>query len=261
MALAGLTLLVGLAQAAPEVLEVRELAPGVTELTAQPWSANSLVVAMDDGTLVLVDTPPTPAQTRWVLDWMHRTYGERSVVAVNSHHHLDATGGNQVLAEASIPIYAADRTVAEMAARGPAMRAELARTFADDPFMGAELAALRPTPPDHTFPIEGTFTLELGTQHLVLFSPGPAHSADNVVAWFPERRVLYGGCAVKGGDDLGYLGEADLEHWDAALDRLVALDPAIVVPGHGPRSDPELLANTRRLVARERARAAVGSDG
>jgi glyoxylase-like metal-dependent hydrolase (beta-lactamase superfamily II) len=50
----------------------------------------------------------------------------------------------------------------------------------------------------------------------------------------------------------------------AALERILALDPAVIVPGHGPladRSDVEALADYFRLVDREAgARADAGMD-
>ena len=47
-----------------------------------------------------------------------------------------------------------------------------------------------------------------GTQVRVIY-PGAAHAPDNIVTFFPESGVLFGGCLVKSGDDLGNLGDAD----------------------------------------------------
>ncbi|MFT5685123.1 MAG: glyoxylase-like metal-dependent hydrolase (beta-lactamase superfamily II) [Myxococcota bacterium] len=235
-------------QSISETLTVRDLAPGVHAITAIPWQASSLVVEMADGTLVLVDTPPTPVQTEAVLTWMTERYGTRRVIAVVSHHHIDASGGNQVLAEAGVPIYGGSLTPVEQAQRAAGMLTSLAETFADDPVMSQQLALLTPTPPDHTFPIEGTLTLTFGADTLTLIHPGHAHSADNIVAWFPTKGVLFGGCMVKDGDSLGYMGEADEVAWRDAIEVLIALSPDVVIPGHGPRTDPGLLDNTRRLL-------------
>jgi hypothetical protein len=37
-----------------------------------------------------------------------------------------------------------------------------------------------------------------------VFFPGAAHSADNVVVYFPKKRLLFGGCMIKP-KELGYL--------------------------------------------------------
>lgn len=229
-------------------LTLTPVGEGAWRVSAEPWHANGVVVQMADGRVVLVDTPPTPGQTRMVLDWIEGRWPGAAVVAVNSHHHADAAAGNAVLREAGVPIYGGSRTPTEMAARSAGMTVSLRESFADDPRMSAELAALQWAPPDHVFPVEGELVLRFGEERLVLLHPGAAHSADNIVAWFPERRLLFGGCMVKDGDSLGYMGEADVVSWGPAVARLQALGAEVVVPGHGPRTDAGLLENTARLV-------------
>ena len=103
-------------------------------------------------------------------------------------------------------------------------------------------------PPDHTIPDRESKTLELGEQQVVILDPGPAHARDNIVVWFPAERILFGGCMVKSSNSVGYLGDASLAHWPAALERLRALDPRWVVPGHGRRFDPGILSHTQQVV-------------
>ncbi len=198
-------------------LSLTEVAPAVWRLSADPWHANSLVARLDDGTWLLVDTPPTPGQTRLVLDWMHKTAPDAAVVAAVSHHHLDASGGIAVLREAGVPVYGGSLTPGEMAARSAGMTVDLKQTFAEDARMTAELASLVWMPPDRVFPVEGALHLSFGADEVVLFHPGAAHTADNIVACLPRQKVLFGGCMVKAGDSLGYLGEAHLETWGAAV--------------------------------------------
>ena len=52
-------------------LEARRLDEGIWVVTSlRPWAANSVVVRLDDGTVVLADTPPTRAYTRNLLAWV-----------------------------------------------------------------------------------------------------------------------------------------------------------------------------------------------
>ncbi len=96
--------------------------------------------------------------------------------------------------------------------------------------------------------------MEFGTEQVRLLHPGAAHSPDNIVVFFPRRGVLFGGCMIKGGASLGNLTDADLQSWPAAIGRLQALSPRVVVPGHDERLDPGQLDNTLRLLAQEAAR-------
>jgi glyoxylase-like metal-dependent hydrolase (beta-lactamase superfamily II) len=65
----------------------------------------------------------------------------------------------------------------------------------------------------------------------------PGHAPDNIVVWFPDQRILFGGCLIKSAsaDGLGFTGDADLATWPEAVRRVAArYHPTLVVPGHGP---------------------------
>lgn len=217
-----------------------------------PWSANVLVVHLADGSVVLADTPPTEAWTAALLDWIERRLSPRAVYAVNSHYHVDAAGGNRVLIERGIPVWGSELTAELVSTKAGGILEELQRTSAGTPNEGLfDQETL--LPPDHTIPEGESKTFELGEQSFVILDPGPAHAQDNVVVWFPAQRILFGGCMVKSSDSVGYLGDASLEHWPTALDRLRALDPRWVVPGHGHRFDPGILDLTESVVRKAAA--------
>jgi glyoxylase-like metal-dependent hydrolase (beta-lactamase superfamily II) len=73
---------------------------------------------------------------------------------------------------------------------------------------------------------------------------GPAHTAGDVVVHLPGSRVLFTGdllfrlCTPLGWDGT-YAG------WIGACDRMIALAPEVVVPGHGPLTDLEGLREFR----------------
>ena len=74
----------------------------------------------------------------------------------------------------------------------------------------------------------------------LLFAGAPAHTTNDVVAWVPERRLLFTGDLVfNGGTPFVLMGT--VTGWLRALGRLRALAPATIVPGHGPVCGPEVL--------------------
>jgi len=86
-----------------------------------------------------------------------------------------------------------------------------------------------------------------------VFYPGAGHAADNVVVWFPDAGVLFGGCLVKAepATDLGNVADADLASWPKAIAAVSERYPAIrwLVPGHGPvGGGAGALARTRALL-------------
>ena len=228
---------------------VAELADDVVVITTSPFAANSLLVRTADGTIVLVDTPTTPADTVALLDWTGAHWGAEPRYAINSHWHADATGGNQVLVGHGIEVISSARTARLVVERGEEMRESLVAMFAErDPSTAHTLEALRPTPAGRTYEIADRVTLELGGEQVQLVYPGPSHSPDSIAIYFPARRLLYGGCAVRSDGTAVNLNEADLANWPRALERLAALDPLVVVPGHGRRFDPAMIAESIDLV-------------
>ena len=81
---------------------------------------------------------------------------------------------------------------------------------------------------------------------------GPGHTADNIVTWIPDERVLFGGCLVRSASarTLGYTKEADLERWPSTLESLMAEfgTARLIVPGHGSPGGLELLEHTLELL-------------
>ncbi|MBI2893909.1 MAG: polysaccharide deacetylase family protein [Deltaproteobacteria bacterium] len=211
----------------------------------RPAAANSLVVELDDGALLVASSPMTEAATDRLLDWLGARFGPRRIVAVETHFHWDGAAGSNALRRRGAEVWASETTASLARDRQGAMRVELVEA-AGDPVLAAELRDTRIAEPTATF--RDRQTLRFGADEVELLFPGAAHSPDNVVVWFARDRILFGGCMIRGGDSLGYLGDADVPSWAAALDRLDRFDPAFVVPGHGDRFDPGLVAATRALV-------------
>jgi metallo-beta-lactamase class B len=107
--------------------------------------------------------------------------------------------------------------------------------------------------PDHVFNIHDGLQLSIGNEQIEVFFPGPSHSPDNVVVYFPTRRVLFGGCMIKSleSKNLGFTGDADLAEWPKSVRKVLEKykDSKIVVPGHGECGDIRLLHHTLQLLA------------
>jgi glyoxylase-like metal-dependent hydrolase (beta-lactamase superfamily II) len=83
--------------------------------------------------------------------------------------------------------------------------------------------------------LSGPVTLTLGGTRFEIGHAGPAHTPEDLVVWLPERRVLLAGDIVFRGR-IPFVGLADSGAWVQALDRLLAYDARLIVPGHGPVS-------------------------
>ncbi len=83
--------------------------------------------------------------------------------------------------------------------------------------------------------LDGDAELSVGGMRLLIKSVGPAHTPEDLVVYLPQEKLLFAGDLVFRAR-IPYVGQADSRHWIKALDALLALDTAAIVPGHGPVS-------------------------
>ena len=230
-------------------LLAREVAPHTLVIVHEkPFAANSLVAELPDGTLLLAGSPYTPDAARRLLAWLHTRYGERKIIAIATHFHFDASGSIAAWIEAGARVVASDLTAQELAAHRKTLGRGMMAFLKDDPEQAAAFEGLETGTPPETFVATKGLVIEAGGERVEVRYPGPGHTRDNVVVWFPARKVLFGGCFIVGMPRLGYTGDADLARWPASLRNVMALPAEVVVPGHGERLGANLLAHTLRLV-------------
>ena len=99
-------------------------------------------------------------------------------------------------------------------------------------FSGVDALAL----PTTTF--DETLVLTVGDKTVELTDLGPAHTESDTIAWVVEDRTVFtGDLLFNEGHPVVWAGP--LANWIAACDFIIALDPQVVVPGHGPICDVE----------------------
>ena len=225
------------AQSAPVLLRVRPVAPDVFVptlygRTGRTSATNGLLVRTTQG-ILLIDTAWNPEQTRLLLRWVADSLHQRVRLAIVTHAEAASPAALAVLRENQIRVYSSAPTSRRWRLRYPQAAA-------------GPTAALKP----YT-------VIRAGRTRLELFFPGPGFSPDNVVAWLPRRKVLFGGELVREqrAAVLTPAAEADLKQWPATLRTLAARyrKARVVVPAHGIVGDFTLLAHTQTLL-REAAR-------
>lgn len=220
-------------EAIREDLEVEELADGVwlhvsyeelEDFGRAP--ANGLVV-VSEGEAALVDTPWTSDQTRALASWVESRLGARLAGIIPTHSHADCMGG----------VAAAH----DLGARSYAFRTTVAFAKRDG------------LPVPHVS-FESELDVPLGSRTLEVRFVGPGHTADNVVVWLADVRLLFGGDLVRSGRSLGFTRDADIDSWPSSIEilRREYAEAALVVPGHGPPGGVELLEHTLELLGRSR---------
>ncbi len=92
-------------------------------------------------------------------------------------------------------------------------------------------------------PFEDTKRFALGGITFEVRRVGPAHTPGDSIVWLPQEQIVFGGDIVFVGRLLGVMDHSDSRHWVRAFEAMAALNPAVVVPGHGPATD---MAHARR---------------
>jgi cyclase len=205
------------------------------------WSNAGLVCSA--GESLLVDTLFDLRLTREMLDAMKAATSAAGHIdaLVNTHANGDHCYGNQLVAGAAI--LASRACAEEMAAVPPALLASLlenadqlgpAGAFLRRIFAPFEFRGIIPTPPTQTF--EGWMTHRVGTKTAELIEVGPAHTRGDVLVHLPEERVVFSG-DILFIDGHPILWEGPVGNWIRACDRILEMDAAVIVPGHGPITD------------------------
>ena len=75
--------------------------------------------------------------------------------------------------------------------------------------------------------------LKLGKTTVQLLYVGPAHTPGDMAVWLPQQKILFAGDVVYTERMLAVIPIGNTKHWVLAFDKLMALKPATIVPGHG----------------------------
>ena len=215
-------------------------------------------VVVNERDVLVVDSHMTPSAARAMLADLGKITDKPVRYLVNTHFHFDHTHGNQVFGP-DVEIVAHDFTRRKVAAgdtkrgRGyeafigstpqavAGMRAKLESLSGEEraameqriAFMTRvyeESEAVRPVAP--TLALREAVTLYRGGREIRLLHVGRGHTGGDVIVFLPAEKALITGDLLTAG--LPYMGDAFVAEWVAALDEVAALDPEVILPGHGP---------------------------
>lgn len=234
-----------------------KVADGVYAAIAKPGglaSGNAGFVIGDESVLIF-DTFFTPVAIEELIGVIEAQTKLPIKYAVNSHYHLDHTGGNQVLAARGVPIIAHDNVMLWQTTKNrrflPApdelqkRRADAAKQLSETPEDQKDkraqierqirrydaMQSIKLTNPTISFS-SGPLHLYLGKREVLLFTL-PGHTGGDVLAYVPDANVLLTG-------DMGWsrtlpnLVDATVNDWIPSLDKILnQYGSARFIPGHG----------------------------
>ena len=241
------------ASALPEHAEippprVEEVGPGIFAYIQMDgsWFLNNAGCITGARAATLIDTTGTEARARAFHAAVRRVTPLPVNTLINTHSHGDHTHGNFMFAPEAA-IIAHERARREIIAAGHG-------SYALFPMIDFGECPL--TPPFVTF--EERLNVYVDDLKVELIFVGPAHTTNDIVAWIPERRLLFTGDVIFNGGTPFALG-GSVGGWLDALETIEALGAETIVPGHGEVCGPEAIADVRAYLRFVQESAAAGA--
>ena len=209
--------------------------------------ANSGLINLGGG--VVIDTQSDLPHARRMIELFGRVWPGMPRRVVNTHEDGDHVWGNQLFEGAEIIAHrtvpgrmkeAADPRALQkllddasrllprlwLRARHPGALAVARQLERDYDFDGITLV-----PP--TTVVEDRLVLELDGTEVHLIHVGPRHQAGDTIVHLPSEGVVFAGDVIfRECTPVGWTGT--YARWLQCLDRIIWLDPEVIVPGHGP---------------------------
>ena len=225
----------------PAIEEVSEGIYAYIQLDGS-WFLNNAGCIVGEKTVTVVDSTGTEARARAWHAAIRAVTDKPVSTLIDTHAHGDHTYGNFMFADSAI--------IASEACREEVIAGGLS---AQRLFDMVDFGTTPLTPPTVTF--EERMNVYVDDLKVELFSVSPAHTTTDIVAWIPERKLLFTGDVIfNGGTPFALAGS--IGGWLAALDRIEALGAETVVPGHGSVCGPAVIQEVRDylLLVRETAK-------
>jgi len=204
-------------------LQLQEVGQGIYALVAStdfppvsPMVAicNGGFVIGSDGVLV-IDPFQTPELAELMISTVKSLTDKPIKYVLNTHYHLDQTGGNAAFVKREIPV--------------------IGRGVIREYIQSGKNNTAGVTPP--TVVINSQTDIWLGDRHVRIERVDGHSAGTDLVAYVPDAKVLFSGDMVFN-KRIPYTGDSDIRQWQGSLYRLIATYPeAKVVPGHGDVTD------------------------
>lgn len=233
-------------QAQELILQPVQVAPNVYavvgDLAGQTYENdglnNNLGFVVSDAGVLVINSGPSVRAARALHATIQKitTQPVKWVVNVNSQNHYWLGNGYfKSLGATILASKEAERVMREMGAQQLDANKTLLKEKADGTVL--------------TYPTElitDRRELKLGKIAVQLLHFGPAHTPGDLVVWLPQQKILFAGDIVYTERLLAVIPIGNTTNWVQAFDKLAALNPKTIVPGHGKPTTVEVARRDTR---------------
>ncbi|MFN8357864.1 MAG: subclass B1 metallo-beta-lactamase [Spirosomataceae bacterium] len=190
----------------------------------KPFPSNGLIVRTTAG-IVLVDTGWGTEQTEQLMQWIRKNLQEEVVLCIVTHAHDDRMGGISVLQKHGVKVISTPLTAQKTGKQGYSIPIGIL--------------------PNDT-------TMRVGVTPIQTYFPGEGHTSDNIVVYFPDEKVLFGGCLIKSymAMGIGNIADANLKAWGQSVKNVQRRfrETLVVIPGHEKWETLDSFSRTLELI-------------
>ncbi len=220
-------------------------------------------IVLGERAALVVETGIGRRNGEYVLAKARELAGRRPLFLTTTHFHPEHGFGAQAFRGAATIIY--NRAQRDELHRKGSGYIEMFKGLG--PHIAAELDGVELVEPDVVY--DGEAEIDLGGRLVRLTAQGPAHTVGDQTVLVDGRVLFTGDMAETRMFPIAphfppHDADVDIAGWIAVMDRLIALDPAVVVPGHGEVTDVTLLRDIREYLefvqAEARDHKSAGTD-
>jgi cyclase len=209
----------------PQVKTIRD---GIYVYTGEPQDSNVTIIRTEEG-VVLIDTGQTPADSRAAMNIVKKLTPQPVRFIVHTEPHGDHTVGDFVFSPPAV-VVAAKGAVASIKQNNPPA----------DP-------AYRKVLPHVEY--ENKMTLNVGERSFELLYLKNIHSEADTGVWLPKERVLFAAAAVGVKRYPNIRPSVTIPDILAAIKTMRALNPEVIIPGHGEPGTTKIFDDMERYYA------------
>lgn len=206
---------------------------GMASVSNKGFMSNAGFVVTGDGVIVF-DSLGTPALGEAMLAAIRTITPKPVKRVIVSHYHADHIYGLQAFKAQEIEIWAHENGQGYL--HSDVAQQRLAERRSDLAPWVNEHTRLIPADRWLSFRNAKSIPFESGGMRFRIIDSSGAHSPEDIMLFVEKDRVLFAGDLYFTGR-IPFVGNADSKAWLAALDRMLEVQPVIVVPGHGNASN------------------------
>jgi cyclase len=218
----------------------KKIKEGIFVRAEKPTDSNAAIILTQEG-VVLIDSGHNPPDSFALQRAMKQLTSQPIRFLINTEPHSDHTTGHFLFSLPAI-IVAHEGSSDSMKKAFDPQRNE--RRMAEYPDMREAFKGFKMITPHVEY--REKLTLQVGERTLELYYLKNVHSEADTAIWLPKERVLFAAASVGVKRFNNHRPFVSLPDTLVAIKMMKALNPEIVVPGHGPPGTSQILDDYER---------------